>query len=289
MKDLIRLIRVEQWVKNVFLFVPVFFSGVIPGQATFLHLVLGVLSFSLVASAVYVLNDLVDVESDRKHPVKCARPLASGAVPKRLAIPISLGCCAAGLIPAWSLSPLFLTMLVAYLLINLAYSFRLKHIAIIDINCIAGGFLLRVFGGGAIAGIVVSHWLGVMTYLLAMFLALAKRRDDLLIKERSGVVARRAIDGYGLEFVNAAMVIFAAVLLVGYTTYTAAPEVVARYGTPFLFLSVIPVATGLLRYLQLALVMERTGSPTRLVLHDRFLQAVILAWVSFFAVIMYLR
>jgi decaprenyl-phosphate phosphoribosyltransferase len=283
----LRTLRVDQWVKNVFLFVPIFFSGRVPTAEDLYRLGLGFLCFSLVASCVYIINDLQDLQSDRAHPVKRNRPLAAGTVRVGAAKIMAIGCLLLGIAISWGLGHVTTTLLCAYFALNVAYSSRLKHWAIVDINCIAIGFLLRVFMGGQLAQVEVSHWLGIMTYLLAMFLALAKRRDDLVVKERSGALVRRAMDGYNAEFVNAAMVVFAAVLVVGYSTYVSSAEVMARYGSAFLFLSVIPVVTGLLRYLQLTLVLERTGSPTKLLLSDAFLQTVIAIWLGLIVVFIY--
>ena len=178
---IVRLIRVKQWVKNLFLFVPIFFAGKLFQVESLLSLAMGFIAFSFVASAVYVLNDANDIESDRIHPEKCKRPLASGEIGLSLAFGILFILLISGLSLAWMLSLEFFFVLSAYVVINIAYSFGLKHVALLDLFIIALGFLLRVIGGGILAAVPISEWLVIMVFLLAMFLALAKRRDDVVI------------------------------------------------------------------------------------------------------------
>lgn len=288
MSPYLRLIRPEQWVKNGFLFIPLFFSGHLHEFNSWWTVLGGFICFSFCASAVYVLNDYQDIENDKLHPVKCKRPLASGEVKPRIAAYMATLMFLVAVIVAWSLNPIFLGLLVTYSVINLAYSLKLKHIPIIDINIIALGFLLRVGSGGVLSDTPVSHWLAMMTYLLALFIALAKRRDDLVLKEKSGVSLRKAIDGYNITFVNVAMGVMSAILVVTYILYITSPAVEERYQFSYLYLSIIPVITGIMRYLQLSFVLEKTGSPTRLVFKDLFLQITILLWLSFFAFAIYL-
>lgn len=289
MSPYLKLLRPEQWVKNAFLFIPLFFSGHLNEFLNWTAVLGGALCFSFCASAVYILNDYQDIENDKLHPVKCKRPLASGLVQPQTAFILGFILFITALLGALWLNLEFFALLLIYSIINLAYSLKLKHIPILDINIIALGFLLRVGSGGVLSNTPVSHWLAIMTYLLALFIALAKRRDDLILKEKSGVSLRKAIDGYNLTFINVAMGIMAAVLVVTYILYITSPSVESRYAFDFLYLSVIPVVTGIMRYLQLSFVMEKTGSPTKLVFRDLFLQVVMLIWLSFFAFAIYLK
>jgi 4-hydroxybenzoate polyprenyltransferase len=182
--------------------------------------------------------------------------------------------------------PDFLLILGAYLILNVAYSFFLKHQAIIDVVCLALGFVLRVLAGGVAAAVPVSHWIIIMTFLLALFLALAKRRDDLLLAAE-GQSARRSIDGYSLEFVSTSMAVMAAVIIVAYILYTVSPDTIQKHGTDRLYLTGIWVVVGLLRYLQLALVENCTASPTKILLQDRFLQTVLALWILSFFFLLY--
>ncbi len=181
-----------------------------------------------------------------------------------------------------------LAILLFYVLMNVAYTLWLKRYAIIDVMIISVGFVLRLMVGGAATGIELSHWIVLMTFLLALFLAFAKRRDDLLISQQTGVVVRKNVSSYNVGFLNSVMSIICAVTMMCYIMYTVSPEVIARFGR-YLYLTSIFVLAGILRYLQLTHVYEKSGSPTKILYRDRFIQAVIVAWVASFIIIVYAR
>ena len=170
-------------------------------------------------------------------------------------------------------------------MINIFYSFKLKHIAIVDIFIIAFGFVLRLFIGGTCGNIELSHWIILMTFLLALFLALAKRRDDVMLSSQ-GKTLRKNIDGYNYEFISASMILMSGVIIVSYILYTVSNDVVEKFNTSNLYLTSIFVILGILRYMQITFVEQNSGSPTKVVLTDRFLQITILLWlISFIGVI----
>jgi len=281
------LARPHQYVKNGFVFFPLFFGHKLNQPEAVLATVKIFVAFCLTASAVYAFNDLRDIEADRQHPIKKTRPLAAGVLTRAEAGVFSAVLLLAGLGASLGLLGGWAAALVAaYLALNLAYSFKLKHLAIIDVVCVAVGFVLRVFGGGLAAQVWISHWLVLMTFLLALFLALAKRRDDLLLAQE-GHNLRGSLDGYSLEFVSLSMVIMAAVLIVGYILYTVSPEVVGKHGTSNLYLTTVFVIVGLLRYLQITLVMHKSGAPTMVFLTDFFLQTVVGLWFISFYLLLY--
>ncbi|MCB0793864.1 MAG: decaprenyl-phosphate phosphoribosyltransferase [Flavobacteriales bacterium] len=282
----IRLLRIEQWVKNGFLFFPAFFAGVILHPDVLVHVVSGFFAFSMAASGVYVLNDIRDKEQDRAHPEKRERPIASGMVPIDLAWGIFLALAAGGLASAFLLDPDFGWLLAGYLVMNVLYSFKLKQLAIVDITCIALGFLIRIWSGGVLADVPITMWIEIMTFLLALFIAFAKRRDDLLL-DAGGEAVRKSISGYNLPMVQASMVFVASVTVVAYIMYSVSADVSARLGTDKLYYTSVFVVLGMLRYFQLALVHERTGSPTKLVLKDLSLQLVIAGWVISLGILLY--
>lgn len=285
-RDLIRLIRLEHWVKNLFLFLPVFFAGRLLEPDLLLRTVLGFLSFSLIASAVYVLNDLIDAPQDRNHPDKCKRPIASGVIAPRTGVALVILLLGTGTGLAVILDATFAGIAFLYFIINVFYSFSLKHIALIDVSLIGLGFLLRVFGGGTVAGVAVSHWLIVMTFLLALILGLAKRRGEYVIAT-GGQSFRKALEGYNLPFLEQSMVVCSTVAIVAYIMYCFSPEVTERIGSDKIFYTAFFVILGILRYLQLTLVFERTESPTRALLRDAFLQIVLLGWIGCFVWLLY--
>jgi len=284
---LIKLLRLSHWTKNLFLFLPLFFSGHVGDWDALLLCLSGFLAFGLSASSIYIINDVRDVEEDRQHPVKQHRPFASGQVSTRLGLGLAFMLLSSGLVIAAVLNALFLYVLIGYVAMNLAYSMGLKHMPIIDVSMIATGFVLRVVSGGVLSEVAVSHWIIVMTFLLALFLALAKRRDDLVIHRDSGKVMRKSMEGYNLDFVNAAMTLMSGVIVVAYLMYTLSTEVIQRMGTDKLYLTGLFVIMGLMRYLQLTLVYERSGNPTQILLRDRTIQIVLLGWMLSFVVILY--
>jgi decaprenyl-phosphate phosphoribosyltransferase len=288
--SLVKLLRPAHWVKNLFIFIPVFFSGRLASLtdlSILTDLLGGWLAFGLVASSVYVLNDWRDRGADRLHPVKSARPLASGAITPAVGLTLMVICAAAGLLLAYWLRDKFAFILLIYLALNVAYCFGLKNISILDVLIVAIGFVLRVKAGGALAEVFVTPWLTVMVYLLALFLAFAKRRDDLLLKLSTGQDMRKAIKGYNLEFVNLALGLLSAVISVAYLLYCVSPDVEQRLGGR-VYYTFLFVLAGLLRYLQLTYVLNDSGSPVKLLYRDRFIQVCLVAWViSFYAIIYY--
>lgn len=251
-------------------------------------LLIGAVAFGLVSSAVYVFNDIQDLNEDRNHPVKCKRPIASGDVSLKQAVILLVLVLTGGCIIGYFLDFSFLLILVAYVLLNAAYSLGLKSISILDIFIVSSGFIFRTAVGGILTGIMLSHWLMIMILLLALFLAIAKRRDDLIIAGDSGKILRKASAQYSLEFINTMLAVFSAVIIVSYIMYTISPEVTSRLSSEYLYVTVIFVVMGLMRYLQLCLVKNDTASPVRILLNDRFIQLTIVGWVLLFMITIYL-
>ncbi len=284
---ILQLMRPHQYIKNIFILLPLFFALKITDIHLLTQALLAFIAFSLTASAVYILNDYHDIEADRQHPEKKNRPLASGVISKQQALGIMAILFLAGFALMASVSLEAAGILAAYVIMNIAYSLRLKHIAILDITIIAAGFVLRLFVGSAATGIVLSQWIVVMTFLLALFMALAKRRDDVLIYLETGKKMRKVIDGYNLQFLDTAMAIMASVVIVAYTIYTTSPDITEKFHTHYLYLTALFVILGILRYLQIAFVHLDSGSPTKIVLKDRFMQVTISGWIITFVWILY--
>jgi len=283
----INLIRAKQWAKNLFLFIPLFFAGDLFDINKILITFLGFLAFSFVASSIYVLNDYRDIEADRIHPEKSKRPLASGAVQKSTAIIILFICAIIGFGLAYSINAKFLFIVCLYFIMNLAYSFGLKHISILDILIIAVGFVLRVKAGGAVSEVFVTQWLTIMVFLLALFMAIAKRRDDLLLAMRTHKEIRKSAKSYNLDFISACLAMISAVAIVAYMMYTISPEVIEKFSTRRLYYTSLFVIAGIFRYLQLAFVLNDTGAPTEILYKDKFIQITILLWIASFYFIIY--
>lgn len=283
----VQLARPHQYLKNGFIWLPLFFGYKLRDAGIVLDVFWAFVAFCLTASSMYALNDLRDVEEDCRHPSKKFRPIACGALQKSEAVLFMILLLTASLTISFAfLSRSFLVILGAYLVLNFAYSGGLKHLAIVDVTLIAVGFVLRVFAGGVAAEIWPSHWLILMTFLLAVFLALSKRRDDLLLAA-CGHNTRRCLDGYNLEFVSLSMILMASVVIVSYILYTVSPEVTGKHRTHHLYLTTFWVIVGLLRYMQITFVEQKSGSPTLVLLKDVFLQTVIFLWIGSFYLILY--
>ena len=178
-------------------------------------------------------------------------------------------------------------ILLAYLVLNIAYSIKLKHIAIVDIVIIAIGFVLRLFVGSTVTDTPLSMWIVIMTFLLALFIALAKRRDDVIIYNETGQKMRKVVGGYNLQFIETSMSIMASVTLVAYIIYTTSDRVIQHFHSEYLYLTSLFVIIGILRYLQITFVNEDSGSPTKIILSDHFIQLALLGWILSFAWILY--
>lgn len=290
MKKTLLLIRPQQWIKNGFVLIPMFFGGRLLNVDDAIASVVTFFAFSCAASAIYCFNDIVDVDADRRHPVKCGRPIASGAVsvPTAYALMAVLALLSALLLFFLPQRAGETAGIVAfYFLLNMAYCLWLKRHAIIDVCTVAFGFVLRILAGGMACDVAVSNWLVLMTFLLALFLSFAKRRDDVLRMNETGEPPRRNTIRYNITFVNQAITITGTVTLVCYIMYTVSPEVVSRFHAPYLYLTSIFVLVGLLRYMQLTVVDEVSGDPTKILLRDRFTQAIVVAWIMVFLLIIY--
>lgn len=282
-KHVIKLLRPHQYIKNLFVFAPLLFSFNFT-QTDIINTTIVFILFSLIASSIYVLNDYMDIEEDKQHPKKKFRPLASEKVSKNTAKILIILLSSISLISAYFVNINLFMVLLIYFILNIAYSLKLKHITIVDIFIIANGFVLRLFAGASITENQLSMWIIILTFLLALFLAVAKRRDDVLLSSQ-GKETRKNIDGYNLEFVNATMVFMSAVIVVAYILYTVSGEVLNRLHTQDLYLTAFFVILGIMRYMQITFVEGNSGSPTKLVLKDRFLQITIFLWLSSFFII----
>lgn len=291
-KDIVRLLRPQQWLKNLFVFLPLFFSGQIINLSEWGACLIAFAAFSFTASAVYCFNDIIDAAIDKMHPEKRCRPIASGRVGKMTAyITIFvLLLLAVSVVFFWSgeKGGSILLALFAYVFINVAYSLKLKQIAIIDVFIVAIGFVIRVVVGGIVTGVVLSQWIILMTFLLALFLAFAKRRDDVVLFQSSGVSMRKNIGQYNLDFINQVITIIGTITIVCYIMYSVSDEVTKRFENQYVYITSVFVLAGIIRYMQLTLVNVKSGNPTHILMHDRFIQLCIAAWVATFCIIIYL-
>lgn len=279
------LMRPRQWVKNAFVFAPLFFTPPIMSLDAVVAVSLIFLSFCCVSSAVYCLNDLRDRKSDRLHPKKRHRPLASGRISPAVAAALAAALLVCGFLLAVFVAPIAALVLIAYLLVNIAYTLILKNISIVDVLVISLGFVLRIYAGALVIGVMPTPWIQICAGLLALFIALAKRRDDVVLE--IGSEHRVSLAGYTRPFLDACIGVTLGALLVSYMIFTLNDAVMARLGSDLLFVTVPFVVAGIFRYLQLTLVFERSGSPTELIFKDAFLILSVVGWVLVYAYLIY--
>ncbi len=282
---LIKTMRPHQWVKNLVVLGPLVFAHQLLNLEVALRAVAGFALFCLLASAIYVLNDLVDVEADRKHPVKKLRPIAAGTVP----VPVARGAFA-GLIllvaaGSASLSLSLLGAMTGYLVLNLAYSFKLKRVAYVDVLCIALGFELRVLAGAFAADVPPSIYLVVVMFLAAMFLGLGKRLHELGVAAEGET--RSVLRAYNARVVTWLLAGFGVATVVTYAIYTLDPATIERFGTPYLVVSTLFTAFGLFRFIQLVRRRSHAESPTDAMLRDPAFLLNLALWAIAVTVILY--
>lgn len=290
MRNIIRLTRPYQWIKNMFIFMPMFFGGALTDMNALKATVLAFFAYSFAASSIYCYNDIIDVEDDRRHSEKCKRPIASGAIsiPVGYGIMVFMMCLSALMVSLlgerwWHLG----LVILCYYIMDIAYCRILKRYAIVDVFILAFGFVMRILAGSAATGIVASNWLVMMTFLLTLLLSFAKRRDDVVKMMATGEAPRHNTHRYNLTFINQAITVTASVTIVCYIMYTISPEVTGRTNFQYVYLTTILVLLGLMRYMQLTSVDGKSGDPTKLLYRDRFLQLVIVLWLLAYGIIIY--
>jgi len=299
MRDIIKLIRPKQWLKNIFVLVPIFFGGSLCDKSDMITGLITFLSFSFASSSIYCFNDILDKEVDSKHPVKRLRPIASGSVSVTKGYMLMIIMIILSIVSSLSLFQfnayensyncwLVIAVILSYWVLNIFYCAKFKQYAIVDVCIIAFGFVLRILAGGLAANIVLSHWIVLMTFLLTLFLSFAKRRDDVIMMNETGEAPRKNTIRYNITFINQAITITASVTLVCYIMYTVSPEVIAQLHTRYLYLTSVFVILGLLRYIQITVVDKRSGDPTKVMLRDRFTQLIVLLWALSFMFIIYI-
>lgn len=271
-------LRVYQWPKNFVVFAALVFAFQLTDPAQVLRSIAAFLVLCAASSAVYVLNDLADIEKDRAHPDKRNRPIASGRIPIPVATALLGLLLVASLGPAYLLGYRFLLAVLGFLALNLCYTFVFKRIMLVDVLAIAGGFVLRGIAGAVVLDVAFSNWLVVCTLFLALFLGLGKRRREIGLLDAEAVHHREVLGHYTVPYLDSLMVILAASTLLTYTIYTCSPEVVQRTGTDKLYASLPFVVYGLFRYLYLVHHKRGGGDPSRTLLTDAPLLITVLLW-----------
>lgn len=290
MRTTLSLLRLPQWLKNVFLFAPLIFSKHLFEEGYIWTAAEAFLVFSLLSSAVYVINDIADRESDRLHPVKRNRPIASGAISPAQGAGLAAILLVLTILLASPLNSKFFAAAALYFLLNLAYSYTLKHVILVDVFIIAAGFMLRVLAGAFVIDVQVSHWLVLCTLFVSLFLAISKRRGEmLLIQNTEGYEGRAVLREYDLGFVDQMMTITAAGMAISYALYTVAERTVTVFGTENLIFTTVFVLFGIFRYLYLVRVKRTDDNPTHVLTTDLPMVLNIGGWFLACVVIIYFQ
>ena len=276
--QLIVAARPKQWIKNILLFLPLLFSKQIFDLSRFINTLLGFLIFCLVASAIYLLNDVKDRGEDRKHPIKCLRPVAAGLLPVSLAMASGIGLAVLGLGFSYFLKQNFFYIVGAYILLQILYTYILKNMVILDVFCVAAGFFIRVIAGGLVSEVSISHWLIICTILLSLFLALAKRRHEQVLLGENAVNHRKIIKEYSPYLLDQMIGVVTATTLISYILYTVSAETVSKFHTHGLLATVPFVLYGIFRYLYLVHQRQLGGSPEIILLTDKPLLVNTILW-----------
>ncbi len=277
--EILKSLRPKQWIKNFFIFAALLFSQNLLNMPLLLKTMGAFVAFCLASSAHYIFNDLRDIEEDRRHPIKCQRPLASGRLKKAPAIAALFVIGAAGLALSAAIDLPFLVIVLVYLVLQTLYSIWLKHIVIVDIFVVAAGFVIRVVAGGLAIRVELSSWLLICTILLSLFLAMGKRRHELVLLGANAATHRPILKEYNIYLLDQMISVVTASTLVAYCLYTISEETVAKFGTRNLLFTVPFVLYGIFRYLYLIHQKAEGGSPEALIIQDKPLLVDILLWI----------
>ena len=287
MRNILATLRPQQWVKNFVLLAGLIFSQNLDKPDFILKSLAAFALFCLLSSSVYIFNDIMDVESDRKHPLKSARPIAGGRIKVSTGVFLFVFLAIASLGLAFWLNPLFALTALGYFVLNLLYSVYLKNVVIIDVMCIALSFVIRAVAGAVVIGVEISAWLVVCTTLLALFLGFGKRRHELVLLEDGATDHRKSLSEYSPYFLDQMISVVTASTVVAYAFYTLSPEVKVKLGAGHMELTIPFVLYGVFRYLYLIHQKEGGGSPTKMLLTDRPILVNIILWLAAVVLVVY--
>lgn len=286
----IRLIRPQQWIKNLFVLAPLIFSRELFLMQPDLLALRAFCAFCLTASAVYIINDIIDVEADRAHPRKRHRPIAAGTISVPAALFLLLVLIIADILLIWGMSDQFLLIVGAYFVMNLAYTFKLKEVFLLDVFIIAAGFMLRVLGGAYAISVQVSSWIILCTLFLSLFLGFAKRRGEIIVMQSAGSPPeRKVLQHYRVDVIDQMLTITAAGTVISYALYTVAPRTIEIFGTDKLIYTTVFVMYGIFRYMHLIHTTESVENPSAVVTTDFPIIANVFVWITVCVLLIYFK
>ena len=288
MINYLNLLRVKHWVKNLFIFIPLFFSSQLFDIHKFYNTTITFFAFSFIASFIYVINDINDVEFDRMHYEKKNRPIASKKIPILNGFFISLLFLTTGLFLLIYFTPIIVVFIsITYILMNILYTLKLKNVPILDFVIISTGFIFRVFIGAEVNNIELSNLIIIMVFLFSVFIAVSKRRDDVIDFEKNNNINRKVVKDYTVEFMDKIITITSSILLVSYLIFILSDNIASKYDFKLLFFTFCIVLIGIFRYNQIVYVHNKGGSPIKIFYSDFFLIITVLSWVITFTFIIY--
>jgi len=269
MINILKSLRPTQWTKNLLLFAALIFSENLLNFSMLVNVFLGFILFSFAAGGIYIINDVIDIENDKNHPEKSRRPIAAGKLRKSKALIAGIVIILLSIIISFLFSPQFSYVLTAYILLQILYSFILKNVIILDVFVIATGFVLRAVGGAEIIKVPISSWLLICATLLALFLALGKRKKEVVISQNSDFVHRKILYEYSSQLLDQMISVVTSSTVIAYTLYTLSTETIQKFGTKNLVFTMPFVLYGILRYLYLIYTKEEGGSPEKILINDK--------------------
>lgn len=287
LQSLLKLARPGHWIKNSVVLAALFFAGVASDRKSVLLALAAAGVFCLLSSAIYTLNDIIDREQDRNHPLKKTRPLATGEISVARATIFFVTLAILGFLGAWLIGRHLFVISALFFLLNVLYSFWLKHVVILDVMAIALGFVFRAYAGAAAIEVPASKWMLINTLFLALFLGFGKRRHELLLLDENAAAHRKILDKYSPYLLDQLIGVVTATVVVIYMLYTISTEVSEKLGTEYLYFTVPFVVYGVFRYLYLIHKEDEGGSPTRLLISDKPLLIDVILWLIIVILILY--
>lgn len=283
----LRALRPKQWIKNLFIFLPLIFGKKLFVFPTNLRSLFAFLLFSIAASVIYLINDIIDIKKDRLHPTKRLRSIASGRVSIKNAQCTASILGISSILFSFMLNINFGWIVVVYIIFNFIYSKILKEVVIIDIFCIGFFFLLRIFAGGFIVGVELSHWILILTLLLTLFLGFNKRRQELKLFRGKALSYRRVLSRYNIYFIDQVIAVITVSIVVAYMLYTVDARTIREFGSKHLIYTIPFVYYGIFRYLYLIHKLRKDGDPSRILLSDTKMQLNLALWIVVCILVIY--
>jgi 4-hydroxybenzoate polyprenyltransferase len=280
LRDYVFLLRPKHWIKNLFIFAALIFSLNLFDIGKFIISLRAFIAFSLISSFVYIINDIVDIEQDKRHPKKRNRPIASGKIALVNALLISIFCLIAGLIIAYFINLNTLIVITIYVIINIFYSIKIRNVVILDVITIALGFILRMIAGATAIEVGFSSWILLTTFSIALVLGFGKRRGEILLTSNNfSEDTRSVLKQYNIQYLDSIIISSVTLTIISYALYTIDSEVIYRFGTDKLIYTVPFVIYGIFRYLYVIYKFDNDGDPTEIVLKDKLIIYIVIIWI----------